>query len=73
MLVTFAEVESLLNSRPLTHVSCDATDEDSLTPNHFLLGTPFKHLAFDEAELCMRKQWRIVQVLADLRVNTCRR
>ncbi|XP_065195355.1 uncharacterized protein LOC135826682 [Sycon ciliatum] len=69
VLVTLlAEVESLLNSRPLTHVSCDATDEDSLTPNHFLLGTPSNHQApgeFDEAELCMRKQWRIVQVLAD--------
>ena len=34
-LLTFlTEVESLLNSRPLTHVSSDPQDEETLTPNH---------------------------------------
>ena len=64
----FAEVESLLNSRPLTHVSCDPTDEESLTPNHFLLGTPSCHQPpgkFDDSDLCLRKQWRIGQTLTD--------
>ena len=34
-LLTFlTEVKSLLNSRPLTHVSSDPQDEETLTPNH---------------------------------------
>ena len=41
----FAEGENLLNSRPLTHVSTDSTDAESLTPNHFLLGGPNSHLS----------------------------
>ena len=32
-----AEAEAILNSRPLTHVSCSISDEGPLTPNHFLL------------------------------------
>ena len=33
-LLTFmAEVESLMNGRPLTHVSTDYRDEEALTPN----------------------------------------
>ena len=31
-------VESLINSRPLTHVSGDPNDMPVLTPNHFLIG-----------------------------------
>ena len=38
-LLTFmAEVESLLNSRPITPVSSDPLDYEALIPNHFLLG-----------------------------------
>ena len=33
----FTEVESLVNSRPLTAVSEDVNDLELLTPNHFLL------------------------------------
>lgn len=33
-----AETESLLNSRPLTHVSVDPQDLEAITPNHFLIG-----------------------------------
>ena len=38
-LLTFmAKVDSLLNGRPLTHVTSDYRDEEALTRNHFLLG-----------------------------------
>ena len=32
------EVESILNSRPITHLSNNPDDLDPLTPNHILLG-----------------------------------
>ncbi|XP_044755103.1 uncharacterized protein LOC123314055 [Coccinella septempunctata] len=62
------EAESLVNSRPLVHVSLDNADSEVLTPNHFLIGTssaaqiPGK---FDENDLVTRKQWRKSQLLAD--------
>ncbi|XP_072932272.1 uncharacterized protein [Epargyreus clarus] len=34
-----AEVEALVNSRPITHVSSDPYYPEALTPNHFLIGT----------------------------------
>ena len=37
LTTTFCLVEQCLNSRPITHVSPEATDFDALTPNHFLL------------------------------------
>lgn len=64
-----AEVENLVNSRPLTHVSVEPGSTETLTPNHFLIGSSSNspHLgAFNDSDFYLRKQWRISQRLADL-------
>lgn len=69
-LSTFiTEVEALVNSRPITYVSCDPNYPEALTPNHFLLGTSSNGPAlgiYDNDDLCLRKQWRIAQRLTDM-------
>ncbi|KAI8422683.1 hypothetical protein MSG28_006454 [Choristoneura fumiferana] len=70
VLATFmTEVENIVNSRPLTHVSVEPGSNESLTPNHFLLGTSSNLPAagvFDDSDLYLRKQWRKSQRLADM-------
>lgn len=63
------EAEHTINSRPLTHVSTSADDEEALTPNHFLLGEPSRVPlpgAFTEDDKAGRKDWRKSQRLADM-------
>ena len=63
----FCEVESVLNSRPLTHVSDDNGNLEPLTPNHLPLlrggGEGISGRFTDEQ--FSAKQWRRVQYLAD--------
>ena len=66
LLTLMAEVESLLNSRPLTHVSVDPQDLKAITPNHFLIGRNSPNVppdVFDERDLNSRKRWRQAQTL----------
>ena len=58
------EVESIVNSRPLTHVSDDVTDLEPLTPNHLLLGKHRNWSAIIDTssqDVFSRKKWRQVQ------------
>ena len=69
LLTLLCEVENMINGRPLTHVSVDPRDPETLTPNHFLLGSSSnlpRIGIFDDSDLYLRKQWRIAQRLADL-------
>ncbi|XP_076660139.1 uncharacterized protein LOC143363448 [Halictus rubicundus] len=62
------EIEHSVNSRPLTHISVDPGDEETLTPNHFLLGTSSGevHLGrYDAQATCPKKQWKIAQSFAE--------
>ena len=68
-LLTFLrEVESLLNSRPLTHVSSDPQDEEALTPRHFLIGRASNNLPMDivtDRDMSSRNRWRHAQVMTN--------
>lgn len=62
------EAENVINSRPLTQLPLELTDDDVITPNHLLIcrssaDAPIKQ--FNDTALILRKQWRAAQRLAD--------
>ena len=68
MSTVFAEVESLVNSRPLGQPSNDANDLQPLTPNHLVLGRATADIPphpFQEATT-YRKRFEYVQSLVQL-------
>lgn len=68
LITLLAEIENVVTSRPLTHVTIEPGSHESLTPNHFLIGTssslPTIGL-YKDAHIVLRKQWRIAKRLAD--------
>ncbi|XP_011699835.1 PREDICTED: uncharacterized protein LOC105457083 [Wasmannia auropunctata] len=44
----FCEIESILNSRPLTPLSNDPNDLDYLSPGHFLIGTVLNSFPYND-------------------------
>ncbi|XP_028413969.1 uncharacterized protein LOC114536827 [Dendronephthya gigantea] len=69
LTTVICEVESIMNSRPLTKVSDDPNDLEALTPNHLLLLRPGPSLppgVFQEADLYCKRRWRQAQYLSDV-------
>ena len=67
VLLTFmAEVEAILNARPLTRLSLDPRDSEPLTPNHLLLMRSTSDIppgVFVKEDLYGRRRWRQTQFL----------
>ena len=66
LLNFIAEVEFLLNSRLLTHLSDDCRDEETLIPNHFLLSRASPNLSpaiVTAQDAINRKSWKHAQVM----------
>ena len=69
LMTTMCEVESIMNSRPLTKVSDDPKDLEALTPNHLLLPRPGTSLpagVFNQSDLYSKRRWRQAQYLANV-------
>ena len=64
-----AEVQGILNSRPLTPVSNDLKDLEPLTPNHLLLLRENPNLppgAFAKEDTYCKRRWRQVQYMSEI-------
>ena len=62
------EVESIMNNRPITRVTCDSDDNEPLTPNHLLRPAAertFPPGIFTPGDLYSRRRWRQVQYLSE--------
>ncbi|XP_058122772.1 uncharacterized protein LOC131293707 [Anopheles ziemanni] len=65
---TLAEIEVVINSRPLTHVPLDNESDSPLTPNHFLFGSSNgtkPPVALDDGSTALRTTWKTSQQLAN--------
>ena len=69
LLTVMAEATNILNSRPLTRNSDDASDDQPLTPNHLSKLRPCPILPpgiFDEDDLHSQRRWRQAQYMANI-------
>lgn len=59
------EIESIINSRPLTFVSVEHEDDDAITPNHLLIGSCDGYKPFLDDGGNLRQRWQQTQEFAD--------
>ena len=67
--IAMTEVESPVNSHPLTQVSSEVDNLQALTTNHFILGRANPNLppnTFVDKEISSRKRWCQAQVITTL-------
>ncbi|XP_062713931.1 uncharacterized protein LOC134290753 [Aedes albopictus] len=69
LVTALAEVESMVNSRPLTYLPIDSEESAALTPNHFLLlnssGVVQPSVRPTEESEVLRSNWKHVQIMLD--------
>ena len=68
LTTVLAEVEFVLNSRPLIYVSSDAGDPAALTPNHLLLGRDAPCLppgVHSDERLNVKRRWKQAQLIVE--------
>ena len=69
LVTLMAEVERILNNRPLTPVSSDPRDLEALSPSQLLLLKPNRCLplgVFEKENNYSRRRWRQIQYLANI-------
>ena len=60
-----AEVEFIINSRPLTFASLESCDDEALTPNHLLLGSSSGYKPINSEVTDLRLRWRQTHQFSD--------
>ncbi|XP_058827916.1 uncharacterized protein LOC131687845 [Topomyia yanbarensis] len=63
------EAESMINSRPLTYIPLEHADQESLTPNHFLLGnssgSKFLPTKAVDYRMALRSSWKLARFITE--------
>lgn len=59
----FAQIEAIMNSRPLTHLSENPNDLAPLTPGHFLVGRSLMSLPSPEVKALSVNRYQLIQRL----------